>query len=38
MILLTKSCVITENGFEWITPEQYDALKKQTDDEDDDDF
>jgi len=38
MILLTKSYVITENGFEWITPEQYDALKKQTDDEDDDDF
>mgnify|MGYP001346553794 CR=1 FL=1 len=38
MILLTKSYVITENGFEWITPEQYDALKKQIDDEADDSF
>ena len=27
MMLLTKSYVITENGIEWITPQQYDSLK-----------
>ena len=35
--LLTKSYVITENGFSWITPQKYDDLKKQIDDEDEDD-
>jgi len=38
MILFTKSYVITEDGFQWITPEQYDALKNQADDEDDDSY
>ena len=42
MILLTKSYAITQNGLEWITPQQYDSLKSPDigdfwdDDEDDD--
>ena len=36
MFLLTKSYVITENGIQWITPQQYDVLKHQIDDEDED--
>ena len=34
--LLTRSYVITDDGFQWITPSQHDALKKQIDDEDED--
>ncbi len=34
MILLTRSYVITEDGLEWITPEQYESLKDQIDQED----
>tara|TARA_Y100001970_G_C13420528_1_gene456357 strand:+ start:22 stop:138 length:117 start_codon:yes stop_codon:yes gene_type:complete len=36
MFLLTKSYVITENGIQWITPQQHDTLKRQIDDEDED--
>ena len=36
MFLLTKSYTITENGLEWITPQQHDALEEQINDEDED--
>ena len=36
MFLLTKSYTITENGIEWITPQQHDALEEQINDEDED--
>jgi len=33
--LLTKSYVITENGLEWITSQQYDSLKDEIDEDED---